>query len=256
MHEMSLGQVPQLWRCNWGQVHAGRSRHCLREWWSLLLIPYDADLYLDGAYQRLEPSGLLLVPPGVEKIYEHPVDARHQFVHFRVRKTQQRCAQMPQWVPLTAAEIWQHAFQELIDLWQGGDVLAAEVSLWKLLLEIQRQFGSESGRAFIHPAARAALQILHQDLVAPPSLAQLAAQVGLSKNHLNTLFKRCYNETVHAALTRLRMERAHDLLSHSDVAIAQVAKTVGIHDPQAFNKIIHKHFAKSPSALRRSYFKN
>lgn len=254
MNEVSLGQLPQLWRCNWGQVHVGHSRHVLREWWSLLFISYSADVYLDKVHQRLEPHGLLLVAPGVEKIYEHRTASSHQFVHFRLSKTKHRCAQIPQWMPIADVELWQRRFQDLIDTWQGGDHLCAEVCLWKLLLEIQRLFGVDAKHEQVHPAARSALQILHQDVIDPPSLAQLAERVGVSKNHLNALFKQHYKETVHATVIRLRMERAHDLLTQSDVPISHIARMVGIADPQAFNKIIHKHFAKSPTALRNAYF--
>ena len=257
MNELSLGQAPQLWRCNSGRVDAGRSRHLLREWWSLLFIAYEADLYLDGEHVHLQPGCLLLVAPGVEKIYEHQGPAQHLFAHFRLHKTKQRRVRIPVHIEhLDDAVWWQNQFQELIDIWQSGDHFCAEVALWKLLLEMQRYFGAEHEQAPIHPAARSAMHILHQQLATGPSLAAVAGEVGVSKNHLNALFKKHYNETVHAALIRMRMERAYDLLTQSDVALSSVAAQVGIYDMQAFNKIIHKHFAQSPSALRVSHFNN
>ena len=250
-HVCSLAKRPVLYRSNWGQCAVGRSVFTINDWWSLLLFDYDAAVSLDGRPYQLTAKTILLVPPGVEKVYQTERQAKHQYAHLRLKKSSTAALQLPECIVVDELERWRSDFQEIIDAWVCQRVLAAEVHLWHFLHRLGSQFGSLLHEQQVHPGAAKAMALLSEDLADAPSLSVLAKQVGLSQNHLNTLFKQDFGETVHACLLRMRLEYAHDLLMHSDRPISAIAASIGVADLQAFNKLIRRGFGVSPRALRQ-----
>ncbi|MEO0377207.1 MAG: AraC family transcriptional regulator, partial [Cyanobacteria bacterium P01_A01_bin.17] len=65
----------------------------------------------------------------------------------------------------------------------------------------------------------------------PPSLMDLARQVGLNDRKLNQGFRQLFGTTVFGYLQRHRMQQAQSLLHDSDLSIAKGAATVGYRSP-------------------------
>ncbi|MFT3700057.1 MAG: AraC family transcriptional regulator [Kofleriaceae bacterium] len=82
-------------------------------------------------------------------------------------------------------------------------------------------------------------------------LDELAALVGLSRFHFCTAFRLATGETPHAALTRLRVARARELLADPDRSVADVAFAVGYQTQSAFGAVFRRHTGVTPSAYRR-----
>ena len=51
-------------------------------------------------------------------------------------------------------------------------------------------------------------------------------------------------------LTNLRIERAKELLAHSDLRAADIAEAVGYNDPHYFYEIFKKKTGQTPGAYR------
>ncbi|MBI4785218.1 MAG: helix-turn-helix transcriptional regulator [Oscillatoriophycideae cyanobacterium NC_groundwater_1537_Pr4_S-0.65um_50_18] len=84
----------------------------------------------------------------------------------------------------------------------------------------------------------------------PPSLLELARQVGLNDRKLKQGFRQVFGTTVFGYLHDYRMQQAQDLLQQSQLTIAQVAATIGYRNPEAFSTAFRRRFAVSPKAYQ------
>lgn len=81
-------------------------------------------------------------------------------------------------------------------------------------------------------------------------LDQLAAQCCLSTSRFGSLFREATGETPMEYLTRLRMERACELLTDTEQPIKEIAMQVGYPDPYWFSNAFRSLHAMSPSEFR------
>jgi len=99
------------------------------------------------------------------------------------------------------------------------------------------------------PAERARQYLLtHADR--PFTTARLAREVGMSERNLCRQFVETYGMTPRRFLTRVRLERAAELLRTTNLGIEQVAHTVGYPRPITFYKLFKRAFGLAPSEWR------
>ena len=96
-----------------------------------------------------------------------------------------------------------------------------------------------------------ARQLLNEHFVTPPSLEDLAQQVGLCRSKLCDSFRQIVGQTVYDYVADRRMEHALMLLQRRDRSITQIAYAVGYSHPSSFSMAIQRRFGVSPSVLRR-----
>lgn len=96
-----------------------------------------------------------------------------------------------------------------------------------------------------------AQRFLEANYVTPPSLEELAAEVGLSRSALCTGFRQILGQSVFDYIQDLRMGRALELLSEGDDPITQIAYAVGYNRSSSFAVAVHRHFGTTPSKLRQ-----
>jgi two-component system response regulator YesN len=82
------------------------------------------------------------------------------------------------------------------------------------------------------------------------SLYSTAAYVGISPNHLSTVFSRETGENFIEYLTRVRVEKAKQLLRDTAMKVADIAYETGFSDPHYFSSIFKKHTGLSPREFR------
>ena len=81
------------------------------------------------------------------------------------------------------------------------------------------------------------------------SLNQVAASVNISPNHFSSVFKKETGETFIEFLTRVRMDKAKELLETTDMKAAEVGYEIGYRDPHYFSYI----FKKTQNITPRQY---
>ena len=96
----------------------------------------------------------------------------------------------------------------------------------------------------------AAATILRQRLEAPPSLAELAREVGLSETTLKRGFHRVFNTTVFGYLRACRMEHAHALLQSGQTTVLEAAALVGFSNPSNFAAAFRRQFGVNPKTFQ------
>ena len=82
-------------------------------------------------------------------------------------------------------------------------------------------------------------------------LAQLAAQVGLSKFHFHRLFKSATGVAPSQYHINLRMNLARRMLRETKKSVVAVALDVGYANPSHFARLFRRETGLSPSDYRR-----
>lgn len=87
---------------------------------------------------------------------------------------------------------------------------------------------------------------VERNYMADLSITALASHFGVTPNYLSTLFGRGHGETFLRFVTRIRMERASQLLLDRNLQIQQVARLVGYSNPRHFSRVFRTHFGHTP----------
>jgi transcriptional regulator GlxA family with amidase domain len=82
------------------------------------------------------------------------------------------------------------------------------------------------------------------------SVGKAAAIAGMSESKFMRYFRTVTGETFVSYLTRLRLERAAQLLEETSLSIAEVASSVGFADQSYFDRVFRKHYGRTPSEVR------
>lgn len=101
-------------------------------------------------------------------------------------------------------------------------------------------------------AERRCIELMHARYGEDLSLDELAAEARLSPFHFARMFKRSVGVPPRVYLTRLRIERACELLEKTDLPITDIALEVGYSSNQVLARVFLKHHSVTPSEYRRA----
>ena len=82
-------------------------------------------------------------------------------------------------------------------------------------------------------------------------LGQVAALVGMSEGHFSRFFHRATGNCFNDFVNRIRIARACDLLSRTDMAVTLIAGEVGFNNIANFNRRFTRHKQTTPSQYRQ-----
>ena len=99
----------------------------------------------------------------------------------------------------------------------------------------------------------AAARLIEDRMANPPSLSELAREVGINDNKLKKAFKQVFNETVFGYLHQKRMERAKQLLANSEYSVKEVAAAVGFKHQGHFAAQFKTHWQVTPTVFLKKY---
>lgn len=108
----------------------------------------------------------------------------------------------------------------------------------------------EASRLAANGVAKAQ-QLLSSNFVDPPSLDDLAHEVGMSRSGLCSAFRQIVGQSVFDHIAELRMHQALAMLTRHDATIAEVAYAVGYSHPSSFSVAFQRYFGTTASEARR-----
>jgi AraC-like DNA-binding protein len=85
------------------------------------------------------------------------------------------------------------------------------------------------------------------------TLEEAANEACLSPFHYQRQFKRAFQESPHEFLSRLRMEKAKQLLAHSSMTVTEVCLEVGYESLGSFSSMFARLTGCPPTEFRRIY---
>lgn len=95
-----------------------------------------------------------------------------------------------------------------------------------------------------------AVAIVDEEFASELSLDDIARRVASSRRQLQRAFAEIGNTTFRDHLTRVRMQRAADLLASRGLTVREVAHRVGYRQPAQFAKAFRRYQGVAPSAYR------
>jgi AraC family transcriptional regulator len=96
-----------------------------------------------------------------------------------------------------------------------------------------------------------ARDILHSSYMDNPDLSVISAFACLSVPQLVRQFKAVFHTTPHQYLTRIKLERAAELLKHTDKPVHEITWLCGFEDVSAFCRAFKSAFGIQPGNFRR-----
>ena len=113
-------------------------------------------------------------------------------------------------------------------------------------------FRAGSGTGFGSSVVSQARQFLSQRYADPNLMLQdVAGEVHMSQSHFSTLFSQETGLTFTQYLTALRIGKAKELLTTTQLRSSQIAREVGYNDAHYFSYLFKKHTGMTPSDFRR-----
>jgi AraC family transcriptional regulator len=83
-----------------------------------------------------------------------------------------------------------------------------------------------------------------------PGLTALAAIAGVHPVHLSREFHRHYQMTIGEYIRKRRIEHASELLTNSELSLAEIANTCGFSDQSHFSALFKKYSGMTPAKFR------
>jgi transcriptional regulator GlxA family with amidase domain len=97
-----------------------------------------------------------------------------------------------------------------------------------------------------------AIEVMEDNLATPLSISELAVQAGLSQRQLERQFRTTFNATPLKFFLRLRLERARDLIAHTDKQLDDIADLTGFSSAPILLRQYRKAFGNSPFGKKRN----
>jgi AraC family transcriptional regulator len=98
---------------------------------------------------------------------------------------------------------------------------------------------------------RKALDFIKHTSLRNPSVAEVAAQVGLSRSRFFEQFRRCMGVSPQHYIDWVRMSHAIEMLGASDRPLADIASDLGFEEHSHFTRFFAQHMGVPPGDFRR-----
>jgi AraC-like DNA-binding protein len=148
--------------------------------------------------------------------------------------------------------------KNVADLRQALERATSEARTVAELLAAYRRAVSDVSDALQHPvdahrdrSLRRAVTYLHEHYVEDVTLQNAARVAGFAPNYFSALFKHREGMTFAAYLRQLRVERAKQLLSTTDLGLEHVARLSGFSVANYMARVFRSAVGTTPRALRR-----
>ena len=150
----------------------------------------------------------------------------------------------------------EHLRQALLDIYKarGTDYPSAVrmAGYLQAMLGLLMESGSKRGGEARADYARQAAAFMQQNYSRSISVEDAARQAGVSRSYLYRAFQAEFGCSPSAYLTRYRIQRACQLLRHSQLPVGAVAVSVGFEDPFYFSRTFRRETGVSPTEYRES----
>ncbi|MBO9605955.1 MAG: helix-turn-helix transcriptional regulator [Paenibacillaceae bacterium] len=132
------------------------------------------------------------------------------------------------------------------------DGYQASALVYRLLMELYRLTlpGEAPGDVWPESVA-AAVSYIRQHYMEPAGLPEIAAAAGLSKYYFARQFHRCTGMTPVQYVTKIRIQKAVELLRTSELSVESIAQAVGYANGNYFGKWFRRIVGSSPGEFRR-----
>lgn len=140
---------------------------------------------------------------------------------------------------------------ELVRQRQGMATAMALARLFEYAPALSASPGQPTRTAIGEPRVAAAIRLMEAHLAAPIGIADLARQAGVSRRHLQALFRTTLGVSPKHHYLALRLGHAMRLLLETRRSVAVIAAETGFADPSAFSTAYLRMHGERPVQTRR-----
>jgi AraC family transcriptional regulator, transcriptional activator of pobA len=233
---------------------------------ALWYVPSDGMVFVAGAGEVVDPRQVQRPDDGVAVLFDPAAlgeDGRSPWPAWRSHPLLfpflhgQSDGLLRLKIPADRQPFWHNTISSIeteLTVRQEGYRQAALAHLTLLLIELARLAGNVVAdlRRSGEPLLAEVFAVIDAHHTEPLSLRDVAGELGMTPGYLTTIVRRRTGRTVQEWITERRMVEARELLSETDLPIAQVARRVGITDPGYFSRIFTRTHGASPRNWRRS----
>lgn len=216
-------------------------------------------MMVNGTWYNLLPGKLHVVPDaaGHEYVcYGHLVS---HWIYFRAKLpggiNLLNLLNFPIEYSVEEPESYFNLFKEITTLREDKS-LAAAFRQWTILLTLLKPFmenvdDSSQQQLANYQRFLPLLELVENNLKAPPTLAQMAEVVKLSPSYLSGTFKKQFGLTIRQYINNLRIQQTKELLIHTDFTLDHIADKVGFYDAYHLSKTFSKNTGQTPGKFRK-----
>ena len=114
------------------------------------------------------------------------------------------------------------------------------------------EYASQGSGGLSSLALRRVQQLIETNLGHDLSLSSMANAAGLSVHHFARVFKQTQGMTPHEFVMKSRIERSRQLLTSSDLTLAEIAASCGFADQSHFARTFRRFTGETPRSFRTS----
>lgn len=219
-------------------------------------------LELDGHEWTVEKNSAFLVPAHVP--HKYGADPANPWVNYWVHFQGRQALEFSRLiVPESGSPVIhlsrhqeivvciEQLYQFMSNVHTYSTLIAATGALSQLLGVIQlRMQASEQRSRTADENIDKSVEFMHRNLARKLTLKELANIAGMSPNHYGALFGKRYYSTPIDYFNRLKIQRACELLSTTNLRVSEVGEQVGFPDPYYFSRLFKKIMGLSPRTYR------
>jgi AraC family transcriptional regulator len=166
--------------------------------------------------------------------------------------------QIPSFLTAKSPGKYMSLFNEILRLWINPRP-ASELLLKSKVLELLYMIYQDAvilhqhrGSPRVTDTITRAMEYIKQHYAEPVKLDDIASAVNLSPFHFHRLFKRSVTMTPLAYMTRIRIERARELLLTTQMPISEIAPACGYENSSYFAKVFLSYTGQTPGVFRQN----
>jgi two-component system response regulator YesN len=107
-----------------------------------------------------------------------------------------------------------------------------------------------SNKKIMNRAVEKAIQYIHSNYKEELSLALIAEEIHINQSHLSRIFKKECGDSITDYIIKIRIEKAQEMLSFSNMLTYEVAEAVGFNDPTYFSTVFKKITGVTPKDFK------
>jgi AraC-like DNA-binding protein len=147
-------------------------------------------------------------------------------------------------------EILGKNYRVLSDLANIGDEAALSQWVTHILEDLMGAIQHHTSYPHLVLLSRA-LDFMRHNLDKKINRDEVARLAGMSPGHFSRMIKETTGKTFSDILTGYRVDRATDLLAHTDKSLVQIALECGFMDQSYFSRVFRKIHGRTPGEYRR-----
>ncbi|WP_245898776.1 helix-turn-helix domain-containing protein [Chitinophaga niastensis] len=134
---------------------------------------------------------------------------------------------------------------------------AIRLYLYLLLLDVKRSYlaqqlhitATDTRNTYLVPRFK---KLVSQHFLTKRRVADYAALLGVTPNHLNRTIKESTGQTASSAISDMLVQEAKAVLRYTDTSIAEISYQLDFSDPAGFNRFFRERTGQTPLAFRKN----